>query len=170
MGAHIMTGSSFQEALLGLAIADLMSPKVLTVYEGWSVKRLAGFFVKHGISGAPVIAADDELVGVVTQSDVVRFETRTLTDDELEKLSQFYCGPFGGKLGDKDIRHLRERANENCTANAIMTPEVFSLDVNAPVSDACELIVNKHIHRLFITDNGQLVGVVTARDILHKLI
>ena len=35
--------------------------------------RLAKFFIKHNISGAPVIASDHELVGVVTVSDIFKF-------------------------------------------------------------------------------------------------
>ncbi|WP_045856200.1 CBS domain-containing protein [Teredinibacter purpureus] len=152
------------------ALATLMTKQVLTVYEGWSVKRLAGFFVKHSISGAPVIAADDELVGVVTQSDVMAFESRTQTEDELKKLVRFYCGPFGGELSDKDLRHLQEKAIEHCTVNAIMTPEVLAVDIETSVLDACAVIVNQHIHRLFITEHGKLVGVITARDILQRLL
>ncbi|WP_075187101.1 CBS domain-containing protein [Teredinibacter haidensis] len=165
-----MSDHRLEEALDGCALADLMTDKVLTVYEGWSVKRLAGFFVKHGISGAPVIAADEELVGVVTQSDVVRFESRELTQAEMEKLVQFYCGPYGGKLSEKDIRKLQERANENCTVNSIMTPEVVSVDFQTSVIVACQLIVEKHIHRLFVTRDSKLVGVITARDVLQQLL
>ncbi|TVZ41452.1 CBS domain protein [Alteromonadaceae bacterium 2753L.S.0a.02] len=165
-----MTKTSFAESLADYSLAELMSKNVLTVYEGWSVKRLAGFFVKHGISGAPVIASDDELVGVVTQSDVVRFESREITEAEIKRLSQFYCGPFGGELGDDDLRHMREKANENCTVFSIMTPEVCAVDVATAVVEACQLIVEKHLHRLFVTDKGQLVGVVTARDIMAKLL
>lgn len=165
-----MTKPSFSETLADLSLSELMSKNVLTVYEGWSVKRLAGFFVKHGISGAPVIAADDELVGVVTQSDVVRFESREISEQEIRRLSQFYCGPFGGELDDDDIRHMKEKANENCTVYSIMTPEVHSVELYTTVEDACRMIVEKHLHRLFVTDNGQLVGVVTAGDVLSHLL
>jgi len=170
MGDKLMTQTAIREALSHYSLSDLMSKQVLTVYEGWSVKRLAGFFVKHGISGAPVIASDDELVGVVTQSDVVRFESRTPTEDELKKLVHFYCGPFGGELSEEDIRHMQERANENCTVNSIMTPQVLSVEVDSGVSHVCKTIVDHEIHRLFITSGGKLIGVLTARDVLRKLL
>ena len=48
-----------------LQAGQIMSVPVQTVYEGWSVKRLMKFLVEARISGAPVIASDGELVGVV---------------------------------------------------------------------------------------------------------
>lgn len=165
-----MLQTGLAEVLAEYSLDALMSENVLTVYEGWSVKRLAGFFVKHGISGAPVIASDEELVGVVTQSDVVRFESSKPSEAEMQKLVQFYVGPFGGDLSPDILKHLKEKASENCTVNAIMTPEVVSVDVSTPVVEACDLIVNQGIHRLFVTRSGRLAGVVTARDILKRLL
>ncbi len=161
---------SVLEDLSTLGVRDVMSSNVLTVYEGWSIKRLAGFFVKHDISGAPVIASDDELVGVVTQSDVVRFESRTPTDAELERLVQFYCGPYGGSLTKSDLEHMKEKANEHCTVNSIMTPEVDSVDISVSAVEACHVLVAQGVHRLFITEKSRLVGVVSAMDFLRKMV
>lgn len=154
----------------GLTLGDIMSRDVLTVYEGWSIKRLAGFFVKHNISGAPVVASDESLVGTVTQSDVIRFESRAPTDVEIKKVVQFYYGPNTQGLTDADIRHLKEKAIETCTVNAIMTPEVKSLDLATPVADACGFMVANDIHRLFVTQQRRLVGVVTAMDVLRHIV
>jgi predicted transcriptional regulator len=162
--------SSALEDISSINIRDIMSPNVLTVYEGWSIKRLAGFFIKHNISGAPVIASNDELVGVVTQSDVVRFESKTPSDEEMERLVQFYCGPYGRSLSKNDLEHIKKRANEHCTANSIMTHEVDSVDVSACASEACSILVQKNIHRLFITENNRLIGVVSAMDFLRKMV
>ncbi|WP_052691955.1 CBS domain-containing protein [Teredinibacter purpureus] len=170
MGVELMTQPHIADALNERTLSDLMSRNILTVYEGWSVKRVAAFFVKHGISGAPVIAADDELVGVVTQTDVVRFGSRSLNTKEVERLTQFYCGPYGGELSEDDVRHMQERASENCTVHSIMTPEVIGLDISTPLADVCQVLVERQLHRLFVTESERLVGVITARDILQKLL
>ncbi len=166
---NLIEGSVLED-ISNINIRDIMSTNVLTVYEGWSIKRLAGFFVKHNISGAPVVASNDELVGVVTQSDVVRFESKTPTDAEMERLVQFYCGPYGRSLSKNDLEHIKERANENCTANSIMTHDVDSIDVSACASEACSALVKHNIHRIFITENNRLIGVVSAMDFLRKMV
>ncbi len=151
------------------SLSDYIRKEVLTVYEGWSIKRLSAFFVKHNISGAPVIAADDELVGVVTQSDIVRFESREPSEEQIKKLAEQFCGPFGGSLDEAEIRRMQGRANEYCTVNSIMTPQVISVDISTDLNDACQLMLTKKLHRLFITENGLLVGVISAMDILRLL-
>lgn len=154
----------------GLQLAELMSAEVLTAYEGWSIKRLAAFFVRHNISGAPVVASDDSLVGVVSQSDVIRFESRSPSDLEIQKVVHFYHGPNSPGLTRADIQNLKERAIETCTVNAIMTPTVHSLDVSVQASQACRFMVEEEIHRLFVTSQGRVVGVVTAMDFLRRMV
>lgn len=152
------------------SLSDIMSTDVLTVYEGWSVKRLAGFFIKRDISGAPVVASDDELVGVVTQSDVVRFDSRERTDSEMKNLVRMYCGPHGGELSQADLKHLKDRASETCTVNSIMTPEVISMDITKSVADVCTCFIETGVHRIFVTEDSKLVGVVTAMDVLRSIV
>ena len=87
------------------SVSDLMSKDVLCVYEGWTIQRLAEFFLKNDISGAPVIASDHELVGVVSVSDIFRFEN---ADDETksEALRRCYRDSTGidyGEAGDQCI-------------------------------------------------------------------
>ncbi len=168
---HLRTRLSdeIKERLNGYTLSNLMTKDVLTAYEGWSIRKLANFFVKHNISGAPVIAADEELVGVVTQSDIIKFETHEPSEEEIKKLVEQMCGPFGGYLAPKDIHRIQGRANEYCTVNSIMTHDVISIDIKTPLKDACAVIINKNIHRLFVTEQGILVGVVSSMDLLRLL-
>lgn len=170
MGVEAQTLPVGVEQLDHYRVADLMSGTLLTAYEGWSVKRLAAFFVRHDISAAPVVASDEELVGVVSQSDVVRFESRSPTDDEIQRLIRQYCGPYSAELTPQEVTHLKEKASETCTVNSIMTPQVISVEANEFAGKACATMLEKNIHRLFVTENGRLIGVLTAMDCLRKLV
>jgi predicted transcriptional regulator len=165
---HTSTSERLRD-ISDLPLAEMMSTEVLTAYEGWSIKRLAGFFVRHNISGAPVVASDDSLVGVVTQADVVRFESRTPSDAEIQKVAHFYHGPNSPGLTRADIERLKERAIQTCTVNTIMTPRVHSLDVSTCAAQACRFMVEEGIHRLFLTSEGRVIGVVTAMDFLRRM-
>lgn len=54
--------------------ADVMHRGVLTVRESLTVRELSEFLLQNGISGAPVVDAGGRLMGVVSQTDIVRFE------------------------------------------------------------------------------------------------
>jgi CBS domain-containing protein len=50
---------------------DLMTRDIITVVPAMSVKRLAMTLIKNQISGAPVAGANDQLVGIVSEADIV---------------------------------------------------------------------------------------------------
>lgn len=161
--------SVFCDSLRAQSIGSISKGDVLKAYEGWSVRRLSEFFAKHQISGAPVIASDETLVGVVTQTDIVVFESETPKQAEVEKILQHYIGP-NGVIHQSEIERIKSNANDYCTVNSIMTPEVISIESERSLYDACKLIEERNVHRLFVTENSVLTGVVTAMDILKSLI
>lgn len=48
---------------------------------------------------------------------------------------------------------------------SVMTPFPYSVDINAPITDAQEFLRQHNIRHLPVTENGILIGVVTDRDI-----
>jgi CBS domain-containing protein len=51
-----------------------------------------------------------------------------------------------------------------------MTPVVFSVSPKTPAHKVVEQIVDLKVHRLFVVDDdGILVGVISALDILRRL-
>ena len=163
------TAEQFLSALAHTPVSEIMTKDVKTVYEGWSIRRLSQFFLKHNISGAPVVAADDELVGVVTQSDVLRFDSQKPDKETIEKVVERYCGPTQRELDQSELNVIQGKALDYMTVNSIMTGMVITVDIEDTLKKAYQLIVDNNIHRLFVIDKGILVGVVTAMDILKSL-
>lgn len=149
---------------------DLMTSPVMTAYEGWSVKMLMDFFIRNGISGAPVIAGDGELVGVVTLSDVVKFENMAPRDKETLARASWYGEYAGLELTDEELRRLLHTADSNCTVNQIMTHQVIQVDLSDSILTIATIMRDHHIHRVFVADNRKLVGVVSTTSILNGLI
>lgn len=149
-----------------LMVAEtIMSPDVLTVYEGWTIHRLAEFFIKHRISAAPVIASDHELVGVVSVGDIFRFQAM----DEPEKASvlrRYYQDAAGVEINDADLRSWVKDADKNCTVHEIMNTEVISVDASDSIDLVIQNLVEHHVHRVFVTKNKIIVGVITTLDTL----
>ncbi len=48
---------------------------------------------------------------------------------------------------------------------SVMTPFPYSVALDAPIGQARKLMLDKHVHHLPVTDDGQLVGIITDRDI-----
>ncbi|MEH6616814.1 MAG: CBS domain-containing protein [Porticoccus sp.] len=147
---------------------DIMHTEVLSVYEGWSIQRLAEFFMKHKISGAPVIAADHELVGVVSVSDIFHFENM---DKEQKKsaLQTCYRDVTNAEPNVVDLENWSKNAQYHCTVHQIMAPYVISVAETTALPEIASLMLEQNIHRVFVTRDGCISGVISTSNILQVL-
>ena len=51
----------------------------------------------------------------------------------------------------------------------IMTPIVLSVDEDTPVRDIANIMMREHLHRIFVTRDSKITGIITTYDML-KLI
>lgn len=150
-------------------VSELMSRDVLCVYEGWTIQRLAEFFLKNHISGAPVIASDHELVGVVSVSDIFRFENAD-DDTKSEALRRCYRDSTGIDIASRaDLVEWSKTSQTSCTVHQIMANHVISVNIDAQLKEVSNTMIENDIHRVFITADDKIVGIVSALDILRKL-
>ncbi len=152
----------------GLTAESIMSSTLLSAYEGWTIQRLAEFFIKHNISGAPVIASDHELVGVVTVSDIFNFSNM----DERrrrEALRNYYREACEIELDEVSLREWSGRAEQNCTVHQIMKKEIISVEKHYTIEQVAAVMVKKGVHRVVVTENKIAQGVITTMDILRTL-
>ena len=156
--------------LADVKINEVMSTNVLTARTGWSVRQLSQFFFDKHISGAPVVTPDDRLIGVVTQSDIVRFETHKPTRDQVLRVLEESCGAFNHIDSEDEIQRIKDTAIDHISIEMIMTRNVISVDVETSLEEAIKILQEQDIHRLFVTDSGQLVGVLSAMDVLKTII
>jgi predicted transcriptional regulator len=147
---------------------DVMHTEVLSVYEGWSIQRLADFFMKHKISGAPVIASDHELVGVVSVSDIFHFENM---DEEQKKtaLQTCYRDITNTEPNVVDLENWSKNAQYHCTVHQIMVPHVISVTETTSLADIAKIMLEQSIHRVFVTSEGCITGVISTTNILQAL-
>ncbi len=57
------------------AVRDIMTKTVQTVHYDTSVGHLEDIFAAQNISGAPLVDDQDKIVGIVTKSDISRFDS-----------------------------------------------------------------------------------------------
>lgn len=134
---------------------SVMQKKVITVKDNLLAGELARLFEDKRISGAPVVDRAGRLVGVVSKSDLVRHECEgaDVYRDSDEPL------PKGFHVETPD----------RTTVADIMTPAVIEATEDAPASQLARLMRKRHIHRVFITRDKRLCGIVTTLDLLKLL-
>jgi predicted transcriptional regulator len=152
----------------GLTAESIMSRILLSAYEGWTIHRLAEFFIKHNISGAPVIASDHELVGVVTVSDIFKFSNMD-ESNRREALRNYYREACEIDLDETSLREWSAHAERNCTVHQIMKKEIITVEKEFSIQQIASVMVKNDVHRVVVTHNKIALGVITTMDILRTL-
>ena len=149
-----------------LKARDIMNTDVLSVRDDMTVQELAGFLTEREILGAPVVDSEGEVVGVVSCTDIAQ-NTTTEATMLLEKSTPgFYAHGWENKLDPDEMVGLHVEENESLPVREIMTPTIYTVPEDTPISDIAKAMVAGRIHRLLVTRGTRLVGIITTLDML----
>lgn len=148
---------------------DLMNPKVLSVPHDMSVRQLASFLLDEQISGAPVAGENGELIGVVSMTDIASAASREAGVSTDRRNPGFYLRDLAETYSEEDFRtfHIEE---PDKSVEEIMTPTVYSVEADAPVSEVAKLMLDGHLHRVLVIEDNKTVGIISTSDLLGLLI
>ena len=147
---------------------DVMSPEVLTVRSDMTVRDLADFLIDHGISGAPVEDEKGKVVGVVSMTDIAMAGSDESIVEGGEPPADFYLGDWQESYDAEDLRGLSIR-HEGRHVESIMTPSVISVPEDAPISEVAKTMLGGRVHRVLVTRDEEIVGIISSLDLLQIL-
>ena len=158
------------EARLAQTLAkDLMTKQILPAYGEWTVKDLAEFLVSNGISGAPVVDNEDRLIGVVSVTDVARHASISNEETDVRAAHEYYTDELNINFDDEFINEFEDEPQNQTTVKDIMTPTVHDVTSGASIKEVSSAMVRNRIHRVFVSENQKIVGVVSALDVLRLI-
>ena len=123
-------------------VANLMTGSPVVVTEDDAIAGVAELLAGYEITGLPVVDSADRLVGVISQTDLVRLRGSTL--------------PWTGWHGLM-VRDLMSKPAKTIAGSA-------SLD------EAARRMTAEHVHRLVVVDERQTpIGVISESDIVREI-
>ena len=144
-----------------MRVAEVMSPCVISVSAEASVFDAAELLVSAGVSGAPVVDPSGTLVGIVTEADLMR---RAEIGTEPHK-------SFLGRLFSDDSKAAAEYTAFNSHhVRDVMTRKVVTVDMDAPLAEAADLMARHKVKRLPVLRDREVVGVVSRANLLQALL
>jgi CBS domain-containing protein len=131
--------------------ADLMTSNPMSIRADATVGEAIEVLTDHGYSAAPVIDEAGHPLGVVSRADILVHDRERTSGPLLNPLPPAEAA---------DATRVRD----------IMTPAVFSVRPTTPAASVVEQMLELKVHRLYVVeDDGTLVGVITALDLLRHL-
>jgi CBS domain-containing protein len=141
-------------------VKHIMTWPVFSIAPDATVLQAVQLLLRHKISGLPVVDADGNLVGIVTEGDFLR-RAETATERHRPRWLDFLIGP--GRLADEYVHtHTRKIAD-------VMTLEPYTITEDASLEEVVQLMEKRRIKRLPVVRGKQLVGIVSRANLLHAL-
>jgi CBS-domain-containing membrane protein len=140
-------------------ISSVMTPaaRVVTVPVDAGYKEIATLLGAHEFSAVPVVDAEQRVLGVVSEDDLLAKESQVETEPQ-----DRHRLPFAGRAE----RRILHKAGAT-TARELMTSPPVTIGDRRDIVDAARMMLERHVKQLVVTDaDGRLQGVVSRRDVL----
>lgn len=147
--------------MTSLRARDLMTPDVVTVPPETPVLTIARMLADRGMSATPVVDGQGQLVGIVTEADLIR-----RLAGEADKPAGWFASLFANQERDA-ARYAR---THGMTARDVMTADVVAVDPDTLASAVAHLMEERGIRRVVVTQEGRLKGIVSRADLLRALV
>lgn len=140
--------------------ADVMTTDVITVSLDTEVQEIAGLMLKHRISAVPVIDANQRVLGVVSEGDLMCRE-----ENETDQRSSWWVSMLLSPTVNTE-RYIKTHGRK---ASEIMSRDVVSVEEETPLYEIARLLERHRIKRVPVTRGGLLTGLVSRANLLHGL-
>jgi CBS domain-containing protein len=122
-------------------VGDLMTRSPVVVTEDDPIVAVADLLSGFEITGAPVVDGDGRLVGVISQTDLLR-----------ARGAAEWQGWHGLLVRD------------------LMTAPAKTVAASTPIDEVARLLMSQHVHRLVVVDRlGEPVGIISGGDVIREM-
>ena len=119
-------------------VQDYMATRLVTFHEKTNVVEAMDVFLNQRISGAPVVNDEGEMVGILSEVDLMQVVVQDSYYDESVGIVADY-----------------------------MRREVDTIDVDMDIYTLAEKFIKEHRRRYPVVSGGKLVGQISRRDVLR---
>ena len=143
---------------------DVMTPHVITLDPNASVQELARLLSERGISGVPVVDSDEQLVGIVSEGDLLH-RAETGTERRVERRRSRWLDTIAS---DDDLAREYVKAHGRKVKD-VMTVNVVSVTDTMELADVATLLETKRIKRVPVVRDGKIVGIISRANLVRAL-
>ena len=121
-----------------MKVSDVMTTEVETVQMNSTLEEAASIMKVENVGAIPVVDEDDDLVGIITDRDIV-----------------VRCVAEGKDPSDTSVEE-------------VLSHELETIEPDVDVDEAARLMADKQIRRLPVCQDGELVGMISIGDLAVK--
>jgi len=146
-----------------LKAKDIMVKDVVTVKPQTTVEELARILMDKKISGAPVVDDMGELVGIVTENDLIKKETRLHIPTVVRIFDAFVYLESSKRFEDDLRKMVAQKVGDICSTDVVTVSE------EATVTEIATIMSEQGIHHIPVMTGDKMVGIVGKEDIIRAM-
>lgn len=142
---------------------DIMTKNVTTVGAATTIEELARILMEYKISGAPVVDDAGDLIGIVTENDLISRDKRLHIPTVMRLFDAFIILESQSKI-EKEIKRMTA-----ITVNDIYTKEVITVTEGTPVQDIATIMSEKKVHLIPVVEGKKILGIIGKIDLIKGI-
>ncbi len=146
---------------------EIMNTPVFSVTENQSIKEVITLLAKHRISGVPVVDEKNILVGIISDTDIVRYSHQ----DSVIPFTDL-SGWISPYADISDLASLRKGIDllSRTKVSRVMSKKVISAEADSSIVEIAKMMSRRKINRIPIIDKeGRLLGIITRADLVFSM-
>lgn len=140
---------------------DIMTTAVVTVTPETTIQAVAKLLLDSRISAVPVVDAAGDLVGILSEGDLIR-----RPENDTQRRTSWWLS----LLASPEERALEYVKTHGGRAGDVMTRKVIGVDETASLERIAATLEKHRIKRVPVLRGRKLLGLVSRADLLHGLV
>ena len=139
-----------------MRVEDFMTRRVITITPDTTFLAAAKLMLEHRVGGLPVVDAAGRIIGVFSESDLLREEGQE-------------GSPWLDIMVGQDDKSAAALQLDTRKVADIMTQRPITIAPNASIADACRLLHDHRLRRLPVVESDKLVGMIARVDLVRAV-
>lgn len=154
-------------------VADVMTRLVVTLSAKMTLEQAAERLVEKGISGAPVVDDQGRLVGILSESDLLRHLKKVAEETVgkrylTESVHSLALLTFLGETHPGAVDEVYRKLRATSVADA-MTKRVETVKPTDSLEAVAAVMIQHDVNRVPVVEGNRVVGIVTRTDLARVL-
>lgn len=141
-----------------------MTTDVVSVKRETTIRELAEIFTKHRVGSVPVVDESGNLIGIVTESDLIE-QDKSLHIPTVISLFDWVIYLESEKKFEKELQKMTGQ-----TVGDLYTDTAEMVTPDTPVSEVADIMSSKKLHALPVVEGKRLVGMVSRIDLIRTMV
>ncbi len=144
-------------------VGSIMTQNVVTATDSQSIVQAARLLIENKVGALPVVDASGVCVGMLTATDIVRFEIDRIANDETDSFG------LEATVEKDDQGNLRIGVEPLDQVQRYMNRELQTIEQDSSIEAAAKMMKYEKIHHLPVLDEkGRPIGILSTFDLLDK--